>query len=79
MQIQGVDIYDRCPSLGVDLVPILDCYMDVAGDRNMDGNLAWHHVYRWCAFFGLEDPEFVLGVIRIADSKVAEWRNARSG
>ena len=75
--IQGVNIYDRCPSLGVDLIPILDCYMDVAGDRNQDGNIAWRHVYDWCEYFGMPDPEKIVNIVRYVDVKVDQWRSAK--
>ena len=78
--IQKVDIYDRCPSLDVVLVAVLDCYKDVASNRNMDGFIPWDKVFDWCDRFGVDecDKEFYLDVIRETDSRVQEWQRAKS-
>ena len=78
--IQKVNIYDRCPSLDIVLVAILDCYTDVTSNRNQDGVIPWDSVYLWCGFHGVKDSdrEFYLDVIKRIDSKVTEWQRATS-
>ncbi len=78
LAIQKVDIYDRCPSLDIVLVALLDCYMDVASNRNQDGNIPWDKVYLWCACHGVTDKGFYLNVVKAIDKKVKKWQSVTS-
>ncbi len=78
LMIQKVDIYDRCPSLDIVLVAVLDCYTDVASNRNQDGLIPWDKVYLWCACHGVGDREFYLNVIKKIDTRIKEWQRATS-
>ena len=77
--IQKVNIYDRCPSLDIALVTLLDCYRDVASNRNQDGNIPWDKVYLWCHVHGASNREFYLDAIKNVDGRIREWQRARQG
>ena len=72
--IQKVYIYDRCPSLDIILVAILDCYTDVTSNRNQDGYIPWDKIYLWCNYHDVHDKELYLDVIKIVDSRIREWQ-----
>lgn len=78
--IQKVDIYDRCPSLDIVLVTILDCYMDVASSRTQDGHIPWDNIYLWCTCNGVSkaDREFYLDAVKSIDKRILKWQRAGS-
>jgi len=78
LKIQKVDIYDRCPSLDVVLVAVLDCYMDVTSNRTQDGSIPWESIFLWCQCYNVTNREFYLDVIKVIERKVREWQRVTS-
>lgn len=74
--IQKVNIYDKCPSLDIVLVAVLDCYMDVTSNRTENGVIPWDKIYLWCGCHGVNsnDREFYLDVIKLADNRLRKWQ-----
>lgn len=77
--IQKVNIYDRCPSLDIVLVAVLDCYRDVASNRNQDGVIPWDKIYLWCGCHGVSNSSmaFYLDVITNVNNRITEWQRAK--
>lgn len=76
--IQGVNIYDRCPSLDIVLAAVLDCYMDVTSSRNQDGAIPWDNIYLWCSYHGVHDREYYLNVVKNVDAEIKKRHKSKT-